>query len=478
MIKLNNQSGGSDRRALLKGMAGAILGLVIAAAALMPAVAHAAEERRPNIIFMFADDQAYESMGYTGNTVIQTPNMDRLARDGVFFDKAFVTTPICMVSRASILTGQHMRRHGIEDFNTPLSAEALEHSYPVLLRDAGYRTAFLGKYAIGIRNNEEEFSRAAGKFDLWYGFSQLISFKQEVDGEERYLTDEMTTRAVEFMQTTPKDQPFCITMAYKEPHGPLNYFDPDFPNYYEDVNIPAPETMTKEAYDKLPAFVRHSMNGSGDESRYVTDPQNYQRWMRLLYAYISRMDQSVGTIIDAVHAMGIADNTVIIYSSDHGSFQGAHGLRGKWLLYEESIRVPLIVWDGRLPKNRRGVRHEAMALNIDWAPTMLDYAGVPIPERMQGKSLRPVVEGNVESLRKDAFFEHTYVHQNNIRVTEGIRTERWKYIRYPKQDPVYEELFDLDKDPVELENLVDDPKHAATLARLRARTNESRESLL
>lgn len=477
MNESENLNTGISRRKLLKGMASVILGLAIGAATLVPLTARAAEQRRPNIIFMFADDQAYESMGYTGNTVIQTPNMDRLAADGVFFDKAFVTTPICAVSRASIFTGQHMRRHGIDDFNTPLSDEALAHSYPVLLRDAGYRTAFLGKYAIGHRMNKEYLSQAAEKFDLWYGFPQTISFKQEVDGETRYLTDEMTTRAVKFMQSTPRDQPFCITMAYKEPHGPLNYLDPDFPNYYEGVNIPAPKTMTKEAYDKLPDFVRHSLNGSGDESRYVENPELYQRGMQMLYAYISKMDQSVGTIIDAVHAMGIADNTVIIYSSDHGSFQGAHGIKGKWLLYEESIRVPLIVWDGRLPENRRGLRHDAMALNIDWAPTMLDYAGVDIPERMQGKSLRPVVEGDVESLRDDAYFEHTYVHANNIRVTEGIRTERWKFIRYPKQEPVYEELFDLEKDPVELNNLLNDPKHAATLARLRARCDESRVSL-
>ena len=139
MSKSNNQSGGSGRRALLKGMAAAILGLAIGVATLVPSAARAAEQQRPNIILMFADDQAYESMGYTGNTVIQTPNMDRLARDGVFFEKAFVTTPICAVSRASILTGQHMRRHGIEDFATPLSDEALDHSYPVLLSEAGYR---------------------------------------------------------------------------------------------------------------------------------------------------------------------------------------------------------------------------------------------------------------------------------------------------------------------------------------------------
>jgi len=401
-----------------------------------------------------------------------------LAEEGVFFENAFITTPICAVSRASILTGQHMRRHGIEDFATPLSAEAFAETYPMLLREAGYRTAYLGKFAVGSPKKMPHLSLPAEKFDHWYGFPQAIHFKQVVDGEERYLTAEMTKQAVEFMKSTPKDQPFCITMAYKEPHGPLNYMDPEFPDYYKDVEIPQPKTMTREAYDKLPAFVRHSLNGSGDESLFVKNPEYYQQSTRKLYSYISKMDQSVGTIINAVHAMGIADNTVIIYSSDHGSFQGAHGLKGKWLLYEESISVPLIVWDGRLPKNRRGVRHDAMALNIDWAPTMLDYAGVDIPERMQGKSLRPVVEGDVESLRDDAYFEHTFsTDRHPICVSEGIRTDRWKYIRYPKQEPVYEELFDLKKDPVELENLVNDDKHAAALARVRTRCDEYRGSL-
>jgi arylsulfatase A-like enzyme len=192
------------------------LGAAAAALFMLSLCAAAEGVRRPNIIFMFADDQAYESMGYTGNTVIQTPNMDRLAADGVFFDKAFVTTPICCSSRASILTGQHMRRHGIKDFATPLSDEALDYSYPALLRDAGYRTAFLGKFAVGNPKSEHaKRALPAHRFDMWYGFPQNINFKQSVDGEERYLTDEMTTRAVEFMQSTPKDQPFCITIAYK-----------------------------------------------------------------------------------------------------------------------------------------------------------------------------------------------------------------------------------------------------------------------
>ena len=445
---------------------------------LMVPAARAAEDRRPNIIFMFADDQAKESMGYTGNPVIQTPNMDRLAADGVFFENAFVTTPICCSSRASILTGQHMRRHGIEDFHKPLSAEAFAQTYPMVSRDAGYRTAYLGKFAIGWPDEDQKhLALPADKFDFWYGFPQVFNFKQEIDGEVHYLSDLMTKKAVEFMQSTPQGQPFCMTLAFKEPHGPLTYFDSDFPKYYAGVEIPTPKTLTQDAYDRMPAFVRHSLNGSGDVCRLL-NPEAYQSSMRQIYSYISRLDQSVGIIMDAVHALGLADNTVIIYSSDHGSFLGAHGLSGKWLLYEESIRVPLIVWDGRLPKRRRGVRHEAMALNIDWAPTMLDYADAAIPEAIQGRSLRPFVEGKKRSSRKDAYFEHTYVHQNNIRSSEAVRSKDWKYIRYFRQEPVYEELFHLAKDPEELHNVADEGKHASTLKRLRARCDEYRRTLL
>lgn len=449
------------------------------ASALCVSRAQGAGQRRPNIILMFADDHALESMGCSGNRVIQTPNMDRLAADGIYFENGFVTTPICCCSRASVLTGQYMRRHGIEDFQKPLSAEAFAQTYPVVLREAGYRTAFLGKFAVGKPDKEiEHLSLPADQFDLWYGFPQSISFKQEVDGEPRYLTDEMTKRAVEFMQTTPTDQPFCITLAYKEPHGPLTYFDPDFPDYYQGVDIPRPKTLTQEAYDKMPAFVRDSLNGSGDVPRFLSNPETYPESMRQIYGYVSRMDQSVGIILDAVHAMGLADNTIVIYSSDNGSFHGAHGLSGKWLLYEESIRVPFIVWDGRLPRGRRGLRHEAMVLNIDLAPTMLDYAGVAAPAGMQGVSLRPLVEGTARSVRDDAFFEHTYVHQNNIRSSEGVRTEDWKYIRYFRETPAYEELFHLADDPEELNNLAGDAKHAATLERLRNRCDEFRKALV
>jgi len=438
-----------------------------------------AGQRRPNILFMFADDQAQSCLGYAGNKVIRTPNMDRLAAEGVWFENAFVTTAICCSSRASILTGQYMRRHGITDFHKPLSAKAFAQSYPVLLRKAGYRTGYLGKFAVGWPNEDiRHLSLPADQFDYWYGFPQVFGFEQKINGKSRYLTNVITDKAINFLRTNPADQPFCLTVAFKEPHGPYDYFDPDFPNPYEDLTIPPAKTLTRDAYEKVPRFIRHSLNGTGDRVGWLENPQSYQKSLRTVYSLISRMDLAVGHIISALRRLGLDDNTIIIWASDHGSFLGAHGLRGKWLMYEESIRIPLIIRDPRQGAGGRRRSVEQMALNIDLAPTMLDFAGVPIPEQMQGKSLAPIVGGSDQTLRDHWYYEHFYEHHGNIRPTEGVRTRKWKYVRFPKENPVYEQLFDLSNDPYELKDLARDADHEAMLRRLRRRCDAYRRELM
>jgi arylsulfatase A-like enzyme len=405
--------------------------------------------------------------------------MDRLAAEAVYFENAFVTTAICCCSRASILTGQYTRRHGITDFQKPFSAEAFAQTYPALLRKAGYRTGYLGKFAVGWPREEiKHLSLPADKFDYWYGFPQVFGFEQKIDGKSRYLTSVMTEKAIDFLETNPADKPFCLTIAFKEPHGPHDYFDPDFENPYDDVKFPPAKTLTKEAYDNVPDFLRHSLNGSGEKSAWLEKPESYQKSMKTIYSLISRMDLALGQITAALRRLGLYDNTIIIWSSDHGSFLGAHGLKGKWLMYEESIRIPLIIRDPRHKAARTGRRVNQMALNIDLAPTMLDYAGLPIPEPMQGKTLAPIVAGADEPLRDDWYYEHFYEHRNNIRPTEGVRTREWKYVRFPKQTPVYEQLFHLAKDPYEQKNLAQDPNHKQTLNRLRRRCKTYRRQLL
>lgn len=445
--------------------------LVMLAFVALPA--DGADGRRPNIVFFLMDDQSYLGLGCTGNTVIKTPNMDRLAAEGVLFEKAFVTTSICCVSRASLLTGQHQRRHGIDDFAKPLTAAQMQKTFPVLLRQAGYRTAFLGKFAIGAPK-EGALSLPTEQFDLWYGFPQSIAFKQMENGQPRYLTTVMTEKAVGFIKEAKVEQPFCLMVAFKEPHGPRDYYDPEFENQYGAASIPRPDSLTRQSFERLPAAVKVGLNAN---PKFFTQPGSFETEMRDEYALISRADLAVGKICDALKEHHLDENTVILFMSDNGYFEGAHGLDGKWLMYEESIHVPLIIRDPRLPAATRG-RRSQMALNIDIAPTILGLAGVAAPATMQGADLEPVLRDPLAKGREDWFYEHTYTTaRQHIPQSEGIRTERWKYIRYIEPAPPLEQLFDLTADPGEENDLAADASHSQTLSELRGRCDAYRVSL-
>jgi arylsulfatase A-like enzyme len=431
---------------------------------------------KPNFVFFLTDDQAYNGLSCTGNPVLKTPHLDQLAAEGVLFEKAFVTTAICCCSRASLYTGQHMRRHGVEDFKKPLSAEQWQQTFPALLRKAGYRTGFLGKFAIGAPQPDRALALPADQFDLWYGFPQSIAFKQVIDGKPRYLTSVMTEKAIGFLKEAKPDQPFCLIVALKEPHGPLDYFDPQFKDPYTSATIPPPKNLNRASFEALPEKVKTSL---GAMPPWFEKPETYQAALRKTYGYLSRADAAVGEICRTLKEQGLDQNTVVIHLSDNGSMDGAHGLDGKWLMYEESIHVPLIIRDPRLPQSTRG-RRSQMALNIDLAPTILSMAGVPIPKGMQGTDLQPFLRNPKVKGRDDWYYEHTYntdPPRQPIPKSEGVRTERWKYIRYTELQPPLEQLFDLVADPQEERDLVSNPTHQKTLNQLRARCDHYRKAL-
>jgi arylsulfatase A-like enzyme len=440
------------------------------ASALASPLLAAAQPKLPNILFVQTDDQRFDDLGCYGNPSIRTPNIDRLAQDGIRFLNHFVTTAICCCSRASILTGQHMRRHGVRDFVTPLSAAQFAETYPAILRRNGYRTAFLGKYAIG--NPDKLMSLPKQEFDYWLGFPQSINFKQTVDGRVRHLTPLITEKAIEFLDSMPAGKPFCLSLNFKEPHGPFNYFDPDHPNDYTAATPAAPATYTKAAFEALPGFLRKSLNGteSGEwpdkpEERFLSD-------VRTCYRLVSGVDAAVGKVMDALRRLKRDENTVVIFTSDNGSMRGAHGLWGKWIPYEESIRVPLIIRDPRMPAASRGTTRDQMTLNIDIAPTILGLAGLAPASRMQGRGLAPVLKNAKQAWRDEWFYEHTYdtiPPRLPIPPSEAVRTRDWKYVRYTKQTPVFEQLFDLRKDPAERINLASSSSHRSTLAKLQSR---------
>jgi arylsulfatase A-like enzyme len=423
---------------------------------------------RPNIVLLLSDDQRFDSLGCMGNRIVRTPHIDALASRGVIFDNAFCTTSICSISRASLLTGQYERRHGIDDFVKDLSPSQWQPTFPARLKQAGYRLGFIGKWGVGRNMPEQEY-------DFWRGFPGQGRYF--TPGDDEHLTDKQARQALEFLDGCDGQRPFCLQISFKAAHcqdgAPWQGQFPPAPRYaslYADVAIPVPETANEVAFRLLPPFLQTSEARVRWGYRFA-NPEMYQYTVKNYYRLITGMDDAVGQIIERLKAKGLADHTVILFTSDNGFYLGEHGLAGKWFAHEESIRVPLWLYDPRLPDDLRGQRRKEVVLNIDLAPTILALAGLDIPEVMQGQSLSPLIHGQAERWRDDFLYEHRFTHAKIPR-SEGVRTPHFKYVRYPDQQPVYEELFDLRADPGELRNLAGEHEHAATLRQLKARLEE------
>jgi len=472
-----------DRREFITRTGAA--GLAFAVGSPVGVLAQPRGPQRPNIIFLFADDMRWDAMGCMGNGLIHTPNLDRLASAGVLFENAFVTTSICAPNRACVLAGQHQRTTGIKDFSKAFTAEALDRTYPVLLRRTGYRTGFMGKWGVGA-SSPKALELPASRFDYWRGFVGQGKFFHDVDGKRLHLTTDLVpSQTREFLDGCSADRPFCLSISFKAPHGPWSDFDPKLGKLYTGADRPAlHRTFTKAAFDALPEFLRTSLNG-------LSGPATDERWAlrrdreravelaAQYYRLVTGIDVAVGKIMAELKRRDLDRNTVILLTSDNGHFLHEQGLMGKWLMYEPSIRVPLLVYDPRLPAHLQGQRRREMALTIDMAPTMLALAGVPIPETMQGRDLCPLIRGEDTEWRKEWFYEHTFTlaPPRTIAKTQGVRTERWKYVRYLDTNPNYEQLFDLENDPDELTSLAEDPKHQALLRQLQRRLEWYRETL-
>ena len=406
--------------------------------------------RRPNIVFLLADDQRWDTLGCAGNRIIQTPAIDDLAAGGVLFRNAFVTTAICAVSRASIFSGQYERTHGISDFAKAFSSAQFADTYPAQLRAAGYRTGFIGKWGVGnVLPNDQ--------FDYFRGFPGQGNYIVRDGGKENHLTNVMGDQSVEFINGGDSNQPFCLSVSFKAPHAQDEatrqyLFDPALRDLYKDSTIPVPETAAEEYYKELPQSLRDSEGHRRWGWRFAT-PAAYQDAVKGYYRLITGIDKAVSQIRKAIEARRMAENTVIVYTSDNGYFLGERGLADKWYMFEESIRVPLIIYDPRLPKNQQGKQRNEMALNIDLAPTLLNLAGIPIPPQMQGRSLLPLVKGETVSWRDQWYYSHLFDHPQ-IPKSEGVRTDSWKYFRFLGVDPKAEYLYDLKSDPLEKQNLI------------------------
>ena len=446
-----------------------IRSIIILCLGLMVAACGQKEQtEKPNIIFILTDDQRWSALGYAGNDIIQTPEMDKLAAEGVYFKNALVTTPICSASRASIFSGTYERTHRYTFGPKTLRPDLVETSYPRLMKDSGYHTGFFGKYGVKVAAKESHFDVFE---DLPMGEGY---FSRKLDGKPVHLTRYNGQMALDFIEDAPKDKPFALSLSFNAPHADdkaeEQYFWQEEPGkLYQDMNIPLPENGSDEDFNRLPAMVKEGFNRTRWYWRYDT-PEKYQHSVKGYYRMINGIDREIALIREKLKEKGLDKNTVIILMGDNGYFLGERQLAGKWLMYDKSVRVPLIIYDPRVNEHRD---LDDMALNIDIPATILDLAGIEIPKRYQGKSLMPVVRGEEDSLMRDAvLIEHLWDNPKVlIPPSEGVRTHEWKYLRYVN-NPEIEELYHLKADPKEINNLVADPAHQNTLGKMRDKLEE------
>lgn len=446
-----------------------ILGATAALAAF--AVPAAAElPSKPNILLVFVDDHRDDTLGCAGHPVVQTPNIDRLAAEGVRFANSFVQSSMCMPSRMTLQTSLSQRTHGGVGPGV-LREEDARISYPTLLNQAGYRTAFFGK---------THFSSEGGVWekglDSFEGIMRPF-IRKAPDGTPTHTEDRIHALSLGFLDEQDASRPFCLTVSYNFVHAEDRDKTPGFGHYpwsslvaddlYEDLDMPLPRLRAPEYFDSLPEFLQTSMNRIRWFWRWDT-PEKYQTNMRAYLRMLTCVDRMTGAYMAKLKKKGLDETTVVIYTGDNGYYMGDRGFAGKWSHFEQSLRVPLIVRDPRQPAASRGRVEPAMAVNLDLAPTMLDYAGVPIPDRYQGRSLVPLVRNERPAdWRSDIFCEHL-LRNEQIPKWEGVRTERYVYANYFEDQ--YEFLHDLEKDPTQLVNVVSEPEYRTVLEQLRRRT--------
>jgi len=424
--------------------------------------------RPRNIVFILSDDHRYDFMGFLGKPAfLQTPNLDRLAREGAYIQDAFVSTSLCSPSRASILTGQLSHHHGVVDNNTDIAAGAV--FFPQYLQKAGYETAFIGKWHMGHESDE----RRPG-FDRWISFrgqGEYFDPELNVDGthlkREGYITDILTDYAIEWLKQK-RSKPFFLYLSHKAVHA-LFEPAPRHRGRYATAAVEYPISMadTADNYRGRPRWVREQRRSYHGVDFIYNGEMDFDTLYRRYCETLLGLDESIGRVLKTLEELGVADSTLVIYMGDNGFSLGEHGLIDKRQMYEESMRVPMLAYSpGQIP---HGTKVTALVQNIDIAPTILEAAGLKRPEQMDGRSFLPLLRGESVPWRDAVFYE--YYWEPNYPQTptvHGVRTNRYKYIRYYGIWDI-DELYDLQQDPQELHNLIQDPVSQPLLKELNRR---------
>lgn len=447
----------------------------------------------PNILFVVTDDHAASALGAYGGRLLATPNLDRVGREGARFENCFVTNSICCPSRATMLTGAYSHRHGVYEnlFGEKEPFDGSQLTYPKLLRDAGYRTALIGKWH--LKSEPTGFDhwevlpwqgryrdpRFVEKGSMGPGDETVRDAEETV--HEGYVTDVITDLAIEALEERlTSDRPFCLLCHHKAPHRRWVPED-DRRELFTGQDLPVPATFHDDWHNRasparhaemsvadMPDWEEQQPPGLGRQERMHW---NYQRFIKDYLRTVASVDESMGRLLDYLDRSGRAEDTAVVYTTDNGFFLGEHGWYDKRFMYEESIRIPLLVRYPRAVEPGTTVRESA--LNLDFAPTFLDLAGVDAPGRMQGRSLLPLLDGTAGSWR-DGWYYHYYEYPgpHRVRPHYGVRTGRYKLIRYYTVDEW--ELFDLRKDPHEMNSVHGAPAYADVRRRLTGRLRELR----
>ncbi len=439
----------------------------------------AANKDKPNIIFILADDHSYYAAGFNGNTEIKTPNLDKLAETGMVFDNYYNATAICMASRAEIMTGMYEYKTGCNFMHGSLDRKKWEKSYPLLLKQAGYEIAFAGKFGFPVTDKPSsspdyhEYDKLPVEdFDIWRGGVGQTSY---VTAENKYMQDYASqyphsTRAygawaADYIKSKKESkQPFCLSISFKAPHMPYNP-DPAFDTVYQNTRFSFAPNYGPENAQHLAEQARNGRQYLTLFYKYGWYPGKYQNTKRKYYQLIYGVDYAVGMIMKALKESGLDKNTIIIYTSDNGFFEGNHGMAGKCLPYQEGAKAPLIFVD---PRNKNTGRSDALVSSVDVAPTLLELAGLKIPENMDGKSFLPVVNQPDTSI-------HPFVPVMNMWGSAPIHTlavitKDYKYIYWPYEGngmKATEELFNISADPYELEEIIQNKNSAQIASQLR-----------
>jgi arylsulfatase A-like enzyme len=438
---------------------------------------HSWADDRMNMVFLLTDDQTIYSMGCYGNEDVQTPHMDSLARDGIAFDRHYDTTAICMASRATIFTGLFEYRNGCNFDHGHLVREHWDKSYPILLREAGYRTAIAGKIGIEVSDKSEDNKKGylpEDDFDFWGAGPGQTSYDTKKNKSMAKYAEEYPHASVSYgafgrdfiKEMAEGDAPFCLSISFKAPHMPATP-DPQFDHVYEGKTFRKPANYGRENGEHFSKQSREGRQYERFESWGYKD--RYDEVMATYHQQIYGVDVAIGMIREALEEAGIANHTAIIFTSDNGFLCGSHGYGSKVVPYEESSRVPMLMYIPGHENSGKQLRSSALTGNTDFFPTMLELAGVEVPDGIDGKSLLPLYD-NPEAET------HTQLPLINVWGPKavqslGVVTKEWKYIYWPYDESdglrKTEEMYHLAKDPHELIDLVANPEHEVMLKELR-----------